>query len=312
MPPKLPNLKYKPRRVVRAKEEDDATHEADLSLVQIERLRLQQEQTAEAAANKNSNNNRDGHRTASTTAAIGTTTTAGEGGPIRRPARSQSGPLAASRAAAFLAAEAERFPANTMSRILEAEADNPNMTVYHPTPLDSTLPARLKVSAGEEEHVRGDDRRVETTAQDDGIMFLKEYEEELRRTREANMRFENEVLNPSANKISVETDVGRHDEGELVWLQLPRFQANPPFLMTQLPSGKIGEVKVYRSGRMVMEICGVHYDVAVEGYNAGDDGACNVVSAVAPPQQPDERSSCYQLGLLTKKMICTPSITVDN
>ncbi|ORC92043.1 uncharacterized protein TM35_000042570 [Trypanosoma theileri] len=311
MPPKLPNLKYKPRRVVRAKDDDAAAHDADLSLVQLERLRLQQEHAAEAA-----NNVRDDHRSAPTATTTATATTAGttgtgEGAPIRRPARPQPGALAASRAAAFLPVEAERFPANTMSKILEAEADNPNMTVYHPTPLDSTLPARLKVSAGEE-HVRGDDRRVETTAQDDGIMFLKEYEEELRRSREANMRFENEVLRPSANRISVETDVGRHDEGELVWFQLPRFQADAPFLMTQLPSGKVGEVKVYRSGRMVMEICGVHYDVAVEGYNVGDDGACNVVSAVAPPQQPDERSSCYQLGLLSKKMVCTPSITVDN
>ncbi|KEG11371.1 hypothetical protein DQ04_02691040 [Trypanosoma grayi] len=308
MPPKLPNLKYKPRRVVRPKDENDESHSStgveDLSLVQLERLRLQQEAALQQETLSNSATAslpRNIHPAAAPPT---------DGMPVRKPNRVQSAPAAANRAAAYLPAEAERFPANTMWKILEMVEENPNMTVYHPTPLDSALPARLRASDGEGP-VEGDDQRPETTGEEEGIMFLKEYDEELRRSRQANLRFEREILHASANKIDVETVVGRHGEGELVWLQLPRFHADPPFALAQLPAGKVGEVKVYRSGRMVMEICGVHYDVAVEGYTAGDDDACNIVTAVAPSQQPDEKASCYQLGLLAKKMVCTPDITVD-
>ncbi|KAF8298518.1 putative RNA polymerase III RPC4 [Trypanosoma cruzi] len=316
MPPKLPNLKYKPRRVVRPKDELDESQSTegmeDMSLVQLERLRLQQEAALQQQQQQQQQQ----------TFGVGTATLHSLRGdsaasvlPVdsastHRAPRLQSAQIAASRAAAFLAPEAKRFPVNTMSKILEVRADTPGMTVYHPTPLDCTLPARLK-SSDEDCFVEGDDQRVDATTQDDGVAFLKEYEEELRRSRLANMRFEREVLRASADKIDAEISMGCSDKGEFVWFQLPRFQADPPFLLTQLPSGKIGEVKVYKSGRMLMEICGVYYELAVEGYTAGGDVACNVVAAVTPSQQPDEKTSCYQLGLLEKKIVCTPSITLD-
>ncbi|CCD16801.1 unnamed protein product [Trypanosoma congolense IL3000] len=315
MPPKLPNLKFKPRHVVRPKEEPDISDSStaldNLSIVQLERLRRQREAAFEEQQRGSERRQDEGHgATALANPDKGPDITAPHGsGSIARGGRPRGSAASAVAALAHnysnLPAEAERFGENTMSSILNMESDCPGAVVYHPIPLDGCphAGARYQNDGMTEEEGRGD---VGLPSENDGVAFLKGYSKELENSRKDNLRFERDILRASAS-----TDVDRRDIGDLVWLQLPRFQADAPFKLSNLPPGKVGEIKVYRSGRMVMEISGVSYDMTVEGLSSGGGEACNVVSAVTAAQQPTDMARCYQLGFLSRKLVCMPNINVD-
>lgn len=324
MPPKVPNLKFKPRHIVRAKEEPDVSESPtaldNLSFVQLERLRLQQEAALQQEQKEREQQLYPAQQhvangvSSAPSGALHNAGAATPGGSERlrgfgRVAIAAAAVRALTRDFSNLPPTSEHLPENTMSSVLEMESENPATTVYRPTPLDSNVSAEPKHEA--EFSVEGDVKVPVAETGNDGIAFLKGYEKELKSSRQDNLRFDRDVLHASANALDVEADVGRRNVGELVWFQLPRFQADPPFRLSNLPPGKVGEIKVYKSGRMIMEIGGVCYDVAVEGYSAVGTEACNVVSAVTPAQQPTDMARCYQLGLLSKKLVCTPSINVD-
>ncbi|KAG8343206.1 putative RNA polymerase III RPC4 [Trypanosoma vivax] len=328
MPPKVPNLKFKPRHVVRAKEEScppDTQAEMDnLSLVQLERLRLQPDTTSQVQGKQE-------HRRAARVVEQERTSPVSNDDPhgssvftspptavdrSRRYERTPAAPVSTTTPTygnASCAATLECLPTNTMPKILHMIPGNPNTSIFHPVPIANIAHSQFAAGGVEGGAELGEavSRRDGLQMENDGTMFLRSYENELHNSRQENLRFEREVLSASHSRIKDESDTGRHDGGEFVWFQFPRFQVNPAFQFTQLPPGKVGEMKVYKSGRIVMDICGVPYDVCVEGDAASGEGACNIVSAVRPAQQPNDKARCYQLGLLGKKLVCTPSISSE-
>ncbi|CAJ1012350.1 putative RNA polymerase III RPC4 [Leishmania naiffi] len=210
------------------------------------------------------------------------------------------------------------LPQNSMNAIVSSSVSqwsgSTHSGLYVPLPLDATLPTRFAAEergdlSSAQGAVGGAPRSPSAAPMDvDGTAFLREAELEQERTFAANMRFYEEILRPMQTVVPSAAVA----PGGLVWMQLPRFHENAPFSFFNLPPGKVGEMKVLRSGRMVLEIAGVYYDVAVEGYeDAGNDGACATAVATqssAYPSNPSSKPSCYELGLLQKKLICTPTL----
>ncbi|AYU83224.1 hypothetical protein, conserved [Leishmania donovani] len=363
MPPKAPNLKFKPKLVLR--EDDTAARPpatqatGDLSLLQLARLQglyieEQAPSSSEAVAGLG-----DRLAPASSSPAHG-----GGDGEGRGPAESSSDPrgghpqqrctnlssngdgargIAASSllrprgrshnlSAHAALEEASRrhvdisqypevappLPHNSMNTIVAPSAlrnDDPmHSGLYAPLPLDASLPSRLAAEecvafSAAQGVVSGTPQSSAATPMDvDGTAFLREAELEQQRAYAANMRFYEDSLRPMQASVPSATAA----PGGLVWMQLPRFHENAPFSFFDLPPGKVGVLKVLRSGRMVLEVAGVHYDVAVEGYeDAGNDGACAMAVATQPsayPSNPSSKASCYELGLLQRKLICTPTL----
>ncbi|GET92938.1 hypothetical protein, conserved [Leishmania tarentolae] len=357
MPPKAPNLKFKPKLVVRgddtAARPPAAEATADLSLVQLARLQgLYIEEQVPSSSEAVSGS---GDRLAppSSSPAHGGGDAGGSSGTRAGNLQQWSANLASNEdSAREIAAssllrpkgrihnlsahaaleEASRrqidisqypegappLPHNSMNTIVSPSVSNNHDPVhsglYTPLPLDASLPSRL---AAEESRTlsatgaaaNGTQQPISAAPMDvDGTAFLREAELEQQRAYAANMRFYEDSLRPmQASDPSV---TAAH--GGLVWMQLPRFHENAPFSFCDLPPGKVGALKVLRSGRMVLDIAGVYYDVAVEGYeDAGNDGACSMAVATQPsayPSNPSSKASCYELGLLQKKLICTPTL----
>jgi hypothetical protein len=380
MPPKAPNLKFKPKLVLH---EEDATVRApapqstdDLSLVQLARLQglyVDKEQanrsSAEGGAAATSSSSGQQPQTPASPSAMhggGGSSSSGRaggggGGGGRREAlygnaegnaeetqglsallRPKTGRGHHLSAHAALEEASRRhmdlsnypetappLPLNSMNAIVSPAMARQgalmHTSLYPPLPLDASLPSRLAAGAQQAESgvvAQGPPSHGGTTVAPstaaaggggsapldaDGTAFLREAEREQQRAYEANMRFYEEHLRPA-----LQQHMGTAASGELMWLQIPRFHENPPFSFMDLPPGKVGELKVLRSGRMVMEVAGVYYDVAVEGYDeVGNDGACAMAVATQPSTYPSDPTSmwgCYELGLLQKKLICTPTL----
>ncbi|KPA86508.1 hypothetical protein ABB37_00655 [Leptomonas pyrrhocoris] len=373
MPPKAPNLKFKPKLVLR---EDDTTLRPlappstdDLSLVQLARLQglYVDEEHVRSTADTGG-----GAGQPPTPAPTPASPSSAQGGPPGRGGGGSRSGGGSSRRGANFANEEESDEAQGSSALLRPKAvrghnlsahaalqeasrrqvdlsDFPetapplpvnsmntivspamarqgtalHTTLYPPLPLDASLPSRLAAEAGSEVCAVGDGATLTpsltaatenaTPLDVDGTAFLREAEREQQRAYEANARFFEEHLLPTQQmNTTVAAAGGAGVPGELIWMQLPRFHENPPFSFTDLPPGKVGELKVLRSGRMVMEIAGVYYDVSVEGYDdVGSDGACAMAVATQPcpyPSDPTSQASCYELGLLQKKLICTPTL----
>ncbi|KAG5492303.1 hypothetical protein GH5_01220 [Leishmania sp. Ghana 2012 LV757] len=363
MPPKAPNLKFKPKLVLR--EEGTAARPPptqatdDLSLVQLARLQgLYIEERASSssgaatgpgerlapASSSSAHDSGDGggvrttvssstacagqpqqHRTHLSNSEDGARGTAVPS--LMRP-KGRSHNLSAHAALEEASrryvdisqypATAPPLPQNSMNTIVLPRAsrssDCMHSGLYAPLPLDASLPSRLAteecgtLSSGQGA-VSGASTSATAVAMDvDGTAFLREAESEQQRAYAANTRFYEDSLRPmQASALSAAAA-----PGGLVWMQLPRFHENAPFSFFDLPPGKVGELKVLRSGRMLLEIAGVYYDVAVEGYeDAGNDGACAMAVATQPsayPWNPSSKASCYELGLLQKKLVCTPTV----
>ncbi|KAG5467004.1 hypothetical protein LSCM1_01182 [Leishmania martiniquensis] len=362
MPPKAPNLKFKPKLVLRG---DDATARSlptqatdDLSLVQLARLQglyIEGQASssgclagvgeglapASSSSVHGSGDGRGGCATVSSSAAC-------EGERQQRRANFMSAedgsrgaavpsllrPKGRSHNLSAHAAleEASRrhvdislypetappLPKNSMNMIVLPSAsrssDPMHSGLYAPLPLDASLPSRLAaeesgaLSSGQGAKSGASESTTVVAMDVDGTAFLREVELERQRAYAANRRFYEESLHP----VQASSPSATAAPGGLVWMQLPRFHENAPFSFFDLPPGKVGELKVLRSGRMLLEIAGVYYDVAVEGYeDAGNDGACAMAVATQPsayPSNPSSKASCYELGLLQKKLICTPTL----
>lgn len=353
MPPKAPNLKFKPKLVPHG---GDPTVRAlppqstdDLSLVQLARLQglyVNEEQptfSAEASGTAGLSQPRQAPASHSTQGrASSGHSGGGSGGSSRRtgaPADDEEAGDSAQGSSALLRPKTGRgqhlsahaaleeasrrhvdlsnypetappLPVNTINTIVSPAMSRHGAllqtALYAPLPLDASLPSRLaetedaSATASAVVAATGSGAPLDV----DGTAFLREAEREQQHAYEANMRFYEEHLRPTQQASAA--------AGELIWMQLPRFHENPPFFFADLPPGKVGELKVLRSGRMVMEIAGVYYDVAVEGYDeVGSDGACAMAVATQPstyPSDPTSKASCYELGLLQKKLICTPTL----
>ncbi|EPY34365.1 hypothetical protein STCU_01621 [Strigomonas culicis] len=168
--------------------------------------------------------------------------------------------------------------------------------------------------------------------QDRGVAFLKEGVREEARAWEANRRFHEQILRPCTLTASPLGDprADASGGGDLVWLQMPRFYENAPFDLATMDPGKVGELVVLKSGRMLLRIHNVYYDVAAsceaEPTAEGDtptpapsgsealEGPCSMAvisnSTASTHVLSGERPtvSCCEVGLLTKKLICTPTI----
>lgn len=373
MPPKAPNLKFKPKLVLR---EDDATVRApppqsteDLSLVQLARLQglyvneekgttppaeseqqTQAQRPASAASgghggassgrggggggvSLSSGCGAGGRRGGNTAAGASSADDGAEdasGSALLRPKTGRGHHLSAhaaleeaARRHVDLSAYPETapvLPVNSMNTIVSPAMARQgallHTALYPPLPLDASLPSRLATEA-ETASASTVAATPIALAEDaplnvDGTAFLREAERELQRAYEFNRRFYEEQLRPTQYPSSTTPASAAAASGELLWMQLPRFHENPPFCLADLPPGKVGELKVLKSGRIVLELAGVYYDVSVEGYDeVGSDGASAMAVATQPspyPSDPSSKPSCYELGLLQKKLICTPTL----
>lgn len=191
-----------------------------------------------------------------------------------------------------------------------------------------------------------------------GTSFLRARERELQESYRNNQSFLKNVIEPSTQDAR-ETN---ESSSSLVWIQLPRFHgvspihggghplqdqgklrdssahestlspsgiqasSSVPFDLRQLPPGKIGEVKVYRSGRMTMNINGCCFDLLAEASEntgstgRGGGGGCSLAALTTVETEKDSvysipgsvetapQASCYLLDILQHKLVGVPTI----
>lgn len=229
-------------------------------------------------------------------------------------------------------------------------ADSASRGIYRPVPLTSSTGQSVDSSLS-------GSPSSSTVIQDDataGTSFLRAREIELQASyRNNQLLFEN-VIQPSTQHSS-----SLNDSSSLVWIQLPRFheisspgsdtsvtqdsnekndwEANKsgypagatrprhiPFDLHRLPPGKIGDVKVYRSGRMTMTINGCCYNLLAESSEQGENsfssgGSCCLAALITPESEnsssPSDtatvappQATCHLLDILQHKLVAVPTI----
>ncbi|CCW61387.1 unnamed protein product [Phytomonas sp. EM1] len=342
MPPKVPNLRFKPKLVAKSKPSDPQnSNREELTLLQLERLQQNQQPSPQQSSETPYADSAPGAspRDPGGLSSKNPPSSSSNARPGEEPISTRGGRMIPTRAAplghasaACYPDRAEMLPVDTVNAILTPDGDGLDRVIC-PIPLQppetvssssfsgkASGPSSTVKQEDEEETERGGPRPTEPTLLD-GTAFLREGAEELARAHRANWRFYQESLSPKASldvKLEEEEEygVGGGDaagkgEGPLVYLQLPRFFENPPFVFANLPPGRVGELKVFKSGRMVMDIAGVHYDVWAEG---GEEGAYATVAVTQPPSDPmdpNAKPSCFEVGTLKMKMICTPAVEED-
>lgn len=229
-------------------------------------------------------------------------------------------------------------------------ADSASGDVYRPVPLTSSTGQSGVTSSSESPS-------SSTVIQDDataGTSFLRAREIELQDSYRNNQLLFNNVIQPSSQHSS-----SLNDSSSLVWIQLPRFHEisplssdtsvaqdsmemndseannsrystgtnrprNVPFELHRLPPGKIGEVKVYRSGRMTMTINGCCYDLLAESSEHAENsfssgGSCCLAALVTPESESSSppsdsvavapsQATCHLLDILQHKLVAVPTI----
>lgn len=334
MPPRAPNLKFKPKMVRQSKQPGGGAPDEhkDLSLVQLERLQRHDQvatpppdgapavHAAAAAPTPAPKPSRPTRQTGTSVSFSGGDGGGGGGGGGSGSA-SHSSPARKS-AAAQLHEATERYydstqdperahtwPVNTINSLLEDGPDaSENARSYRPIPICDEGCA--SASAADAPHdVRGGGGLSGPDATLDGTAFLRAAEDEARAAWDTNRRFHETVLCAAPEGSQ---------EGHLTWMQIPRFHGrNPPFVLSNLPPGKVGELKVLRSGRIVMDIAGVHYEVMLDDQDSlsadasSIGGACSTVAVTEPssfPMDPSVPANCYEVGTLEKKLVCMPTI----
>lgn len=257
------------------------------------------------------------------------------------------------------------LPANTLYSALSTESATRDM--YPPVALTSSSSQNSSsCSAAKTTEASPNEGPSSSTAiQDDataGTSFLCAREVELQASYRNNQFFVKNVVEPSTQSTSDPNGC----PSSLVWIQLPRFRdasvmggggAHPPrhqgkaegiagherisfptgtnisssvpFDLRNLPPGKIGEVKLYRSGRMTMNINGCCFDLLAEGSEQaegttpGAGGGCSLaafttietekgsVSSTPTGEVASPQSTCYLLDILQHKLVAVPT-TVES
>lgn len=367
MPPKTPGMKFKPKLVKTQRQETDDNadgHDAALAARQLERSnRAQQEVVSSSPPPQPAGHLASNSTILSSSGAQGglaggralrTTTMASSSA---RPVTESQTFLDMFSGAQQVPETAPALPLNTLHTALTAaNADDGAMGFggqvedrYPPIPLATKATTQIhgtgRAGAG------GSD-----SMQKDGTAFLRGMEDELATANRHNQRFYKDVLEPFSpgfrdpnvpssqaygNSFGEGSDGVDQPPSSLVWIQLPRWHtasssgSGPcavPFDLQQLPPGKIGEFKVYESGRMTMEINGCCFDVLAEAPHEEDGaGACciaamtqigeesastssypNPLLEAFPGQQYTANTgSCYFLDVLQHKLTATPTISEE-
>eukprot|EP00796_Vickermania_ingenoplastis_P006123 gene6123-4404_t len=305
MPPKAPNLKFKPK-LVRSQRSDEQVnedgHDEDLALRQLERLRRAQQELETATPTVKREEAADAP-TAPGFPAPGPTTQG-----VHRDAAPRQLPHDIPLTQLFgggrdLPSVAPALPADTLrTAMTQADAEEHGVLRYMPAPLDRGGPSRP---------VRSSSKSIQDDATA-GTAFLRAMDEELALERQRNMEFYRSVLAPmGAPVVKQEEDQdvagGAHPRGgSVVWLQLPRLHASGgteqvPFDIRHMPPGKIGEVKVYESGRMTMEINGCCFDVSADAVDEAGGGPCSL-AVMMTRNGPSATPTCYFLDVLQHKL----------
>lgn len=154
-----------------------------------------------------------------------------------------------------------------------------------------------------------------------GTAFLRGMDGEIERGFEFNKAFHRDVVQPATGNLqcSSEGSAITGESGALVWMQLPRLHPVPgahseamiPFDLSQTPPGKIGELKVYESGKITMEINGCCFEVLAES-SGSEGGSCGIAAMTTASHESDQKSSCYFLDLLQHKLVAVPSIEEED
>lgn len=325
MAPKIPNLKFKPKTDTRVKEEENDDDPELMSLVQRERLKqLQQQQQLAQQHEKKANTQIRPEMQSSLAQAPATSSTQ------QQAAKSTSASAKATaesnaRSAAMLRNSSAKIramgdamaslpsygdgqavttlPRNSMEAILTSRAGAPGTDNEEAEGMMATSfirPVGLAVLGPDE--VRQQSSLAASLASatiDSGTAFLEEWKRERARSNAGGREF----FRLDDNSF------GASPSNELVWMQLPRPAEGqcPAISIHSLPPGKIGQMKVYKSGRCELEINGVVFDVSCDTSAATWGGISQVAAAVLPPSAGGENPSCYELGEVTKKFVCTPN-----
>ncbi|CCW68927.1 unnamed protein product [Phytomonas sp. Hart1] len=319
MPPKMPNLRFKPKLVAKSRPQtpQDSSRE-ELTLLQLERLKQEQQQQQHTqpppldapGASPQDPAGPTSRRDPSLSARPPTTANHPETiAAYREKATIGKDALCRQANIASYPDRAETFEANTVYSILTTPGDAFNRVIC-PVPLQ--LP--------EKENEEGQPQAPPATALFDGTAFLREGDNELARAHRANLRFYQKSLSKEAaldvkNEEKDEYEIGKSstekEEGPLVYMQLPRFFDNPKFTLANLSPGKVGELKVFKNGRMVIDIAGVYYDVWAEEREEGIHSTVAITQPSSDPLDANCKPSCFEVGSLAMKMVCTPAVEED-
>jgi hypothetical protein len=341
MPPKLPNLKFKPKSDPRIKSEaEDLDDPEMMSLVQRERLKqlqlqAEKEQQVQRAAVGQVRAELGGGNPAPGGPSIGGASrgndgrvkpegSSGGGGgggsgmssKIVRDSAKLQHQIAAVAASQFTAASsASHLPHNNMEAVLCSESNNDlPASLIRPVAL-STAGSAVSMNKAPSDGADHVDPNV-------GTAFLEDWRVESDHGRAQNRHFFG-MSDPAVAQASSSAGVSsmvHPKETELVWLQLPRgahaadpTKAGANYLsLKQMPAGRIGQLRVHRSGRCVLVFDnGLELEVSSSSVGDARGGMSQVAVATLPPMNPGEPPMAFELGPVISKMVCTPNVNTD-
>ena len=281
MPPKVPNMKFRPKTDQRIKIEADEDDDL-LSSVQRERLEQQISQQPTAAA--------EAPRPESTGKQAAQGAVPKVGGAASRSSRSartvkleddrrgvsdQPIPLVSTAADDFL-----RSAISMETSLQSCVSSATGQAVIRPVSL-----ALDRRAPGEEVGM------CPRQLTEDGVAFL----EQNRVEEEAACALNRSLLLDERGALS-------QPEGSLLWFQFPKpAAAAAQYSLPAMGSGRVGKMVVYKSGRTVLNINGVEFDVSMS-----KDSSAQFVSTVL--SNPSEGAVCYELGRVAAKVVCTPTV----
>lgn len=134
---------------------------------------------------------------------------------------------------------------------------------------------------------------LEKKQEESGTAFLHAAEAERQKGYSANRDY---FLNPQLGK-----------EEELIWLQLPLPAGADAQRFSALPPGRVGKLRVYKSGRTELILGGVSFDARVQSRGTHEPMAQSAVAVVEEATQ-DQSTSCFELGSVHNKVVCTPQL----
>jgi hypothetical protein len=300
MPPKKPAFKIKSA----VKTEEDVDDDMLLSDFQMQRLKQQQEAAAQATKDQLDEKHKAGAVSRSTDVkeeapkskeALEKARTAAINAASRSTGRAAPASIGGG-AVSLGGGRGEDLPANTMDAILSGDGAEPQPGVFRPIGVRSAMNG---VSAAAQ---RSEEASQSKTVRD-GTAFLREAAMEQAEVNARNKAYFQEA----------ETKYG----DELMYVQLPRPTAGneQQFNLAQMAPGKIGKLLVYKSGKTVLKIGDSACEFNVEGVatpSSGEGepqqqattGFSQYVVAIDPKDVTDR--SCYQLGWVPRKAVCTP------
>lgn len=287
MPPKTPNLKFKPKLVRQSEVSEDAKDDDhEVMLRQLERRNRAQQEAASQEVKAPVNPVESGFSSSSAQAPVGRSAGSADAPRQSRSLLSQHEALSdIFFPPSSLPQSAPALPINSLHTSLCQKGEEEFKT-YRPISLGDRGPAEKPVSE-------------EKGGEESGTAFLRAIDDETANAYASNAAFHESVMS-CVNEGS--------DQSCLVWLQVPKFHpGNVPFDLTAMPPGRIGEVKVYESGRMVMEINGCYFDMFAEDPN--EDSCC--LAAATRVGDAAQSNECYLLGTLQHKLVCTPTLSED-